>query len=183
VKGLVELHGGSVSARSGGPGTGSEFTVRLPVVVDTTVEDEEPTESNELSQDTARYRILIADDNRDGADSLAMLLQVMGHEVETAYAGDQAVEIAEQMRPDAILLDIGMPKLNGYEACQRIRSQSWGREMLLIALTGWGQEEDRRRTREANFDLHLVKPVDSGDLLRVLASALGERDNAARTER
>ena len=103
-----------------------------------------------------------------------MLLEVLGHEVETAYAGDQAVEVAEQMRPDAILLDIGMPRLNGYEACRRIRSEAWGREMVLIALTGWGQEEDRRRTREAGFDLHLVKPVDSADLLKVLSSVLGD---------
>lgn len=173
VKGLVELHGGSVRAHSGGPGKGSEFIVRLPLAADAPVEGAEPAQSDDLPQSSERYRILIADDNRDGADSLAMLLQVMGHEVETAYAGDQAVEVAEQMRPDAILLDIGMPKMNGYEACRSIRTQPWGREIVLIALTGWGQEEDRRRTREAGFDLHLVKPVDSADLLKVLASALG----------
>src|SRR6185503_15658053 len=126
VKGLVELHGGSVSVRSGGPGKGSEFIVRLPLAADVPVEDTAPPESNDVQQSRARYRILIADDNRDGADSLAMLLQVMGHAVETAYAGDQALEIAEQMRPDAILLDIGMPKLNGYEVCRRIRSEPWG---------------------------------------------------------
>ena len=169
VKGLVELHGGTVSAHSEGPGKGSEFTVRLPRAVDTPAEDAEPAEPDEQSQSTARYRILIADDNRDGADSLAMLLQVMGHDVETAYAGDQAVEVAEQMRPDAILLDIGMPKLNGYDACRQIRTQPWGRETLLIALTGWGQEEDRRRTRDAGFDAHLVKPVEPDDLLKLLA--------------
>jgi CheY-like chemotaxis protein len=92
------------------------------------------------------------------------------------------VEIAEQMRPDAILLDIGMPKLNGYEACRRIRAEPWGRDIVLIALTGWGQEEDRRRTREASFDLHLVKPVDSVDLLKTLASVLGDRTNRRRDE-
>jgi CheY-like chemotaxis protein len=177
VKGLVERHGGSVSARSDGPGTGSEFTVRLPLAASAPVSDAEPAESDELQQSHARYRILIADDNRDGADSLAMLLQVMGHEVETAYAGDQAVEIAEQMQPDAILLDIGMPKLNGYEACRRIRAEPWGRDIVLIALTGWGQEEDRRRTREASFDLHLVKPVDGRHLLKILASLLRDRTN------
>jgi PAS domain S-box-containing protein len=174
VKGLVELHGGSVSARSGGPGQGSEFIVRLPQAAETPDDAAEPPESDEPPETSARYRILIADDNRDGADSLAMLLQVMGHEVETAYAGDQAVEIAEKMRPDVILLDIGMPRLNGYEACRRIRTQPWGREVVLIALTGWGQEEDRRRTREASFDLHLVKPVDGADLIKILASVLGD---------
>jgi PAS domain S-box-containing protein len=177
VKGLVELHGGTVNARSAGSGKGSEFIVRLPLTADTPVEDAGPAESDDLQQSHARYRILIADDNRDGADSLAMLLQVMGHDVETAYAGDEAVEVAEQMRPDAILLDIGMPKLNGYDACRRIRSESWGRETLLIALTGWGQEEDRRRTRDAGFDLHLVKPVTSAALLEVLASELGNRNS------
>ena len=177
VKGLVELHGGSVSARSDGPGTGSEFTVRLPLAAGASLSDAEPVESDDLQQSRARYRILIADDNRDGADSLAMLLQVMGHEVETAYAGDQAVEIAAQMQPDAILLDIGMPKLNGYEACRRIRAEPWGRDTVLIAVTGWGQEEDRRRSREASFDLHLVKPVDSRHLLKILASVLRDRTN------
>ena len=174
VKGLVELHGGSVSAQSEGPGKGSEFIVRLPLAAEASVEDTESAESDELQQPAARYRLLIADDNRDGADSLAMLLQVLGHDVETAYAGDQAVDVAQQMRPDAVLLDIGMPRLNGYEACRLIRSEPWGREMVLIAVTGWGQEEDRRRTREAGFDLHLVKPVDSADLLKVLASVLGD---------
>jgi len=164
-----------VNARSAGSGMGSEFIVRLPLAVDTPAGDVKPAESDDLPQSHARYRILIADDNRDGADSLAMLLQVMGHDVETAYAGDQAVDVAEQMRPDVILLDIGMPKLNGYDACRRIRTQPWGRETLLIALTGWGQEEDRRRTRDAGFDLHLVKPVTSADLLEVLASELGNR--------
>ena len=181
VQGLVELHGGSVSVRSGGPGKGSEFIVRLPLAAGMAVEEEEPAQSEDLQPSRARYRILIADDNRDGADSLAMLLQVMGHEVETAYAGDQAVEMAEQMRPDAILLDIGMPKLNGYEACRRIRAEPWGREIVLIALTGWGQEEDRRRTREASFDLHLVKPVDSEDLLKRLATLLDDGNNRQRS--
>ena len=177
VQGLVELHGGSVHARSDGPGKGSEFIVRLPLAVDKPVEVAESADSDDVRQTSARYRIVIADDNRDGADSLAKLLQVMGHEVETAYAGDQAVEIAEQMRPDVILLDLGMPKVNGYEVCRIIRTRPWGREVVLIALTGWGQEEDRRRTREASFDLHLVKPVDGADLLNVLASVLGRGNN------
>ena len=177
VQGLIELHGGSVGAHSDGPGKGSEFIVRLPMAVDTPAEGAGIVESDEVRPTSARYRLLIADDNRDCADSLAMLLQVMGHEVETAYAGDQAVEIAERMRPDAILLDLGMPKLDGYETCRTIRTKPWGREVVLIALTGLGQEEDRRRTQEASFDLHLVKPVDSADLLKVLASVLGPDNN------
>lgn len=172
VKGLVELHGGTVDVSSRGPGKGSEFIVRLPLTADAPSEVREPVESDDRQRSTARYRILIADDNRDGADSLAMLLQVLGHEVQRAYAGDQAAEVAEQMRPDVVLLDIGMPKLNGFDVCRRIRSEPWGRGVVLIALTGWGQEEDRRRTREAGFDLHLVKPVDSAELLNVLASVL-----------
>ena len=117
-----------------------------------------------------KCRILIVDDNRDSADSLAMLLKIMGHEVGTAYDGEQAVEAAEALRPDVVLLDIGMPNLNGYDACRRIREQPWGQGMFLIALTGWGQEEDRRRTEEAGFNQHIVKPVDPAALMKLLAS-------------
>jgi CheY-like chemotaxis protein len=99
-----------------------------------------------------------------------MLLEIMGNEVATAYDGEQAVEVAEAVRPDVVLLDIGMPKLNGYEACRRIREQPWGKGMFLIALTGWGQEEDRRRTEEAGFDRHMVKPVDADVLMKSLAT-------------
>ena len=118
---------------------------------------------------STRCRILIVDDNHDSADSLAMLLQLMGNEVRTAYDGEEAVRAAAGSRPDVVLLDIGMPKLNGYDACRRIREQPWGKEMFLIALTGWGQEEDRRRTEEAGFDHHMVKPVDPSLLLEMLA--------------
>ena len=109
-------------------------------------------------------RILIVDDNRDGADSLGMMLRIMGNDTRTAYDGQEAVDVAEAFRPDVVLLDIGLPKLNGYEACRRIREQPWGKSMVLIALTGWGQEEDRRRSHEAGFDHHLVKPVDPAAL-------------------
>ena len=114
------------------------------------------------------------DDNRDSADSLAMLLKIMGHEVGTAYDGEQAVEAAGTLRPEVVLLDIGMPKLNGYDACRRIREQPWGQGMFLIALTGWGQEEDRRRTEEAGFNHHMVKPVDPAVLMKLLASLPSE---------
>ena len=114
-------------------------------------------------------RILVVDDNRDGADSLAMLLRIMGNDTRTAYDGQEGVEVAGEFRPDVVLLDIGLPKLNGYEACRRIREQPWGKSVVLIALTGWGQEEDRRRSHEAGFDHHMVKPVDPQELMKLLA--------------
>ena len=170
VKGLVELHGGSIEARSDGPGQGSEFVVRLPVAGEKLVQEPARPGEDEQPKPVTRRRILVADDNRDSADSLAMLLKIKGYEVGTAYDGEQAVEAAEALRPDVVLLDIGMPNLNGYDACRRIREQPWGQGMFLIALTGWGQEEDRRRTEEAGFDQHIVKPVDPAVLMKLLAS-------------
>ena len=119
------------------------------------------------------------DDNRDGADSLAMLLRIMGNDIRTAYDGQEAVDVAEEFRPDVVLLDIGLPKLNGYEACRRIREQPWGKDVVLIALTGWGQEEDRRRSHEAGFDHHLVKPVDPHALMKLLAGLQASRIEAS----
>ena len=115
------------------------------------------------------WHILIVDDNRDGADSLSELLNLMGHNTRTAYDGQQGVELAAEYRPEVILFDIGMPKLNGYEACRLIRQQLWGKEIVLIAVTGWGQSKDRKRTHEAGFDHHLVKPVDPNALVTILA--------------
>ena len=114
-------------------------------------------------------RILVVDDNEDGANSLGQMLQIMGNQVRVAHDGLAAIDAAEDFRPEVILLDIGMPKLNGYDACRRIRKESWGKDTVLIALTGWGQNEDRRRTSEAGFDFHLVKPVESNTLVKVLA--------------
>jgi PAS domain S-box-containing protein len=170
VKGLVELHGGSIVARSGGPGQGSEFAVRLPVAAETPGQELARPGKDDGQLPVPKRRVLIVDDNRDSADSLAMLLRLMGHEVGTAYDGEQAVEAAEDLRPDVGLLDIGMPRLNGYDACRRIREQPWGQGVFLIALTGWGQEEDRRRTEEAGFNHHIVKPVDPVALMKLLAS-------------
>ena len=169
VKGLVELHGGSTEVRSDGPGRGSTFAVRLPLAPETATDET----IHPLPHDEAvptEFRILIVDDNRDSADSLARLLEVMGNEVGTAYDGEEAVDAARTLRPDVVLLDIGMPKLNGYEVCRRIREQPSGRGMFLIALTGWGREEDRQRTKEAGFDAHMVKPVDAAALMRVLGA-------------
>jgi CheY-like chemotaxis protein len=168
VKRLVEMHGGRIEARSEGPGKGSEFVVRLPVVV--AAAGPQPTGgTEEPAAPKSSLRILLVDDNRDAADSLVMLLRLMGNDTRTAYDGQEGVAVAGEFRPDVILLDIGLPKLNGYEACRRIRGQSWGRKAVLIAVTGWGQEEDRRRSHEAGFDHHMVKPVDPQELMKLLA--------------
>jgi CheY-like chemotaxis protein len=169
VQTLVQMHGGTVTALSGGPGRGSEFIVRLPVAVE--VKDREapgPAGDGEKAAAPAQRRILVVDDNRDAADSLAMLLRVMGNEVRTAHDGLEAVAAAAAFQPDLVLLDIGLPRLNGYEAGRRIREQQ-GKGVVLVAQTGWGQEEDRRRSREAGFDHHMTKPVEFDALQRLLA--------------
>jgi CheY-like chemotaxis protein len=169
VRGLVELHGGRVEARSDGIGKGSEFNVHLPVM-DLPVKHEppQPAEDNKVVSGRKR-RILIVDDNRDTADSLAMMLQMMGNETHTAYDGLEAVQAAALFRPEIVLLDIGLPKMNGYQAAWHIRQQQWGESMALIAQTGWGQEEDKRRALEAGFDHHLTKPVQAAALEKLLA--------------
>ncbi|MEO6463568.1 MAG: response regulator, partial [Candidatus Eisenbacteria bacterium] len=177
-KGLVELHGGSIEARSEGPGRGSEFIVRLPVPVGPVAPATVPSANDEAMPATPR-RILVVDDNRDAADSLTMLLRTLGHEVMTAYDGERAAELAEQTRPEVVLLDIGMPHLNGYDACRRMRGEAWGARLHIIAMTGWGQEEDRRRTGDAGFDFHVVKPVDPAELMKLLASLPADRSRPA----
>ena len=175
AKRLVEMHGGSIQAFSEGPGRGSEFVVRLPILIDDQ-RKQQPSGStgNEQPAPTAR-RILVVDDNRDGAESLALLLRLAGNKTYTAHDGLEAVQAAESFRPDVVLLDIGLPKLNGRDAARRIREQPWGTKMALVALTGWGQEEDRRRSKEAGFDYHLVKPVNYADLTRLLGSLPSEQ--------
>lgn len=169
VKQLVKLHDGSVEARSEGQGRGSEFVVRLPLVTAPADRERGPTETRTSS---ARRRILVADDNKDAADMLALVLKALGHEVRTAYDGELAVEAAKSFLPDVCLLDIGMPRLDGYGACRKLREQPWGRDVMLVALTGWGTEEDRRRGKEAGFDAHLVKPVEPDALRDLLSEAL-----------
>lgn len=170
VRRLVEMHGGTVKAHSAGIGMGSEFIVRLPVLHhQKSLPALEPTEKGEKEARPSSC-ILVVDDMRDSAESLAMLLRLAGNEVHTAHDGLEAIEAAERFRPAVALLDIGMPNLDGYEACRRIREQPWGKNMMLIALTGWGQEEDKRRTEEAGFNAHLVKPVDLTALMNLLAS-------------
>jgi CheY-like chemotaxis protein/anti-sigma regulatory factor (Ser/Thr protein kinase) len=166
VKRLVEMHGGRVEAQSEGPGRGSTFVLRLPQHVLETKTDAVAILPVKLGGE--RRRILIADDNRDAADSLAFVLRRVGHEVRTAYDGEEALDMASSFRPELALLDIGMPRLNGYDTAQRIRKETYGREMLIVALTGWGQHDDVRKSELAGFDHHLVKPVDPAVLGRLL---------------
>lgn len=167
VKGLVEMHGGTVQAESPGEGQGSTFTVRLPVLENRA---EPPAGTVETGTDAAeaKRRILVVDDNEDSAVSLEMMLQLLGNEVRSARDGYKAVELAGQFRPQVILMDIGMPHLNGYEATRCIREQPWGRDMAIIALSGWGQEKDRAKSKEAGCDGHLVKPVELSELEKLL---------------
>jgi CheY-like chemotaxis protein/anti-sigma regulatory factor (Ser/Thr protein kinase) len=165
---VIDMHGGSIEAHSEGPGRGSEFVIRLPVKV--------PPHADESSADTeaqkaARvWRILVVDDNADSADSLAMLLQGNGHDTKVAYSSEAALQLATEYRPDFVLLDIGLPGMDGYEVARRLRAQTTLGNLRLIALTGYGQDSDRARSREAGFDHHLVKPVEFTSLSSLLES-------------
>jgi PAS domain S-box-containing protein len=167
VKRLVEMHGGSIESRSAGEGMGSEFIVRLPVLGRRLISPEHRTG---VPRATPARRVLIVDDNQDSADSLAMLMQITNNEAYLAHDGVEAVEAIEKHRPEVVLLDIGLPKLDGHEVCRRVRKQPWGKDIVIIALTGWGQEADRRKSQEAGFDGHLVKPIDYDKLVDLLAS-------------
>jgi CheY-like chemotaxis protein len=158
-----------VGARSAGPGKGSAFVVRLPVLDAPVPSRPEPGGDGAGGRAGPKCRVLLADDLPDAVDSLAMMLRLAGHDVQTAHDGLEAVQAAATFRPAVVLLDIGMPRMNGYEAARHIRQQPWGKEMLLVALTGWGQEDDRRRTLEAGFDHHLTKPVEPKVLEELLA--------------
>jgi two-component system, chemotaxis family, CheB/CheR fusion protein len=174
VKTLVEMHGGSIFVHSAGAGQGSEFVVRLPLLTEGQSAEPQPPERPEREQVATRVRrILVVDDNHDSADSLATLLQMRGHDVHTAYDGIRAVEDAQTLLPELILLDLGLPGLNGFEAARRIDGQRSDRRFLLVALTGLAQEDDRRRSREAGFDAHLVKPVAVEDVEALLARLSG----------
>jgi CheY-like chemotaxis protein len=180
VKRLAEMHGGSVEANSEGLGRGSEFVVRLPVAVIPPTPAPRPPDGGGQALCAARLRILVVDDNQDAAESLGQLLEIVGHEVRAAHDGVSGLEAAASFRPDVALLDLGMPGINGYDVARRIRGYEWGKSMLLIALTGWGQEDDRRRTRDAGFDHHLVKPVDPDalhDLFARTATASSASDS------
>jgi CheY-like chemotaxis protein len=170
VKGLVELHGGTVHAESAGLGRGSRFILRLPGV-----SVRAPISARQSATEASAspgYRILIADDNRDAAESLAMLLEMSGHEVRTAEDGEAALAVTEQFLPHAAFIDIGMPRLNGYEVAKRVRREAWGASVRLIALTGWGQDDNKRQAFESGFDHHLTKPVDPSQLDTLLERLL-----------
>ncbi len=164
AKGLVELHGGRIEVRSDGLGRGSEFIVSLPLTLVADAPADSPDKKQWGLSPQAARRLLIADDNVDGAQTLGMFLELDSHEVHIAYTGEEAFALAARMRPDIAILDIGMPDLNGYELARRIRHEAWGNNMLLIAVTGWGQESDKRQSRLAGFDHHLTKPVDPSQL-------------------
>jgi len=168
VRRLVQMHGGMVQAKSAGAGHGSRFIVRLPLVeaaampAITVAAPEAPAPNR---------RILVVDDNEDAAASMAMLLRIGGHEVHTAHDGAKALLAAEEHRPEVVLLDIGLPVLNGYEVCDRLRAASWGKAMTIVALTGFGQAEDQRKARDAGFDAHVVKPASQAAIEALLRGA------------
>jgi PAS domain S-box-containing protein len=175
VQRLVQLHGGSVEAHSAGAGQGSRFEVRLAILADGLAPlPVSPSEAEHLEPRS----VLVVDDNRDAATSLSMLLELSGHAVRTAYDGTQALELAAQQHPDIVLLDIGLPGITGYEVCRRLRQQPGGVDMVIIALTGWGQDADRRKSAEAGFDGHLVKPVDFVTLVDMARRLLAAREPA-----
>jgi PAS domain S-box-containing protein len=169
AKRLVEMHGGTIDAHSAGPGKGSEFVVRIPLADSITVDA--PAESTLTAG--AVYRVVVADDNPDIILSFTVMLEAMGYQVYSASNGVEALELASKVIPDAVILDIGMPAMDGYETARRIRQEPWGRKMVLIAITGWGQEKDRRRSEEVGFTAHLVKPVDARTIIGCLEATIG----------
>jgi signal transduction histidine kinase/ActR/RegA family two-component response regulator len=173
VRRLVELHGGAITASSPGVGNGSEFVVRLPALsaIPPMRDGQASREDKSLLSKAAHRRILVVDDNVDAAESLALLLQVQGHSVEIAHDGPMALHKAEDLRPEVVLLDIGLPRLDGYEVARQMREQAWGNGALIVALTGYGQDEDRQRSAAAGFNAHLVKPIDLEALYQLLAHA------------
>jgi CheY-like chemotaxis protein len=171
VRRLAELHGGSAEARSEGAGKGSEFVICLPVLEDAGTMTHEPAQLDGEAGGPGKGRVLLVDDNRDAAVSLATVLKASGYEVRVAYDGEEGIATAERFRPQIVLLDISLPKLNGYAVARRLRAQPGGKEMVLIATTGWGQDDDRRRSFEAGFDHHMVKPIDPSALQNLLTES------------
>jgi CheY-like chemotaxis protein len=171
VKGLVQLHKGTVEARSAGLGKGSEFVVRLPLASASTSSGGRSVLGEEADAERPLSRVLVVDDSEDIAESLGRVLSLKGHEVHLAYDGEKAFALAGSLRPDIAVLDIGLPGMNGYELARAIRKQPWGRGITLIAVTGWGQLNDRRRSSEAGFNHHLVKPVEPTTLLQLIGAS------------
>jgi CheY-like chemotaxis protein/anti-sigma regulatory factor (Ser/Thr protein kinase) len=169
VKNLVEMHEGNVTVASEGRGRGSEFVVRLPRAVEATNGTRAHAAGAAAAPTTPARRILVVDDNRDAAEGLAALLRLRGHEVRVAHDGPMALDITAAEPPSVVLLDIGLPEMDGYEVCRRLRQQGL-HDAQIIAMTGYGQERDRQRSREAGFDMHMVKPVDIGEIVTLLAA-------------
>jgi CheY-like chemotaxis protein/two-component sensor histidine kinase len=173
VKGLLALHGGTVEASSPGVGLGSTFVIRLPRSALVTESKQKAAATSTVPQSGDPHgKVLVVDDNRDAAETLAIVLGMFGHDVLIAHSGGQGLELGSQARPDAIILDIGMPDMTGYEAARRIRREAWGRKILLLAITGWGQEGDKEAARAAGFDRHLTKPVDPDQVQLLLTTFL-----------
>ncbi len=179
VRALTEMHGGSVEAASAGEGKGSTFTVRLPILARANDPDSASLQSEDRAKESSLRRILVVDDNRDSANSMATMLKLRGNEVRVAHDGLEAMRTAEAFRPQAILMDVGMPKCNGYDATRHIRREAWGRDMIIIALTGWGQEIDRLQSKQAGCDGHLVKPIHLSNLERLLGELSEARNRPA----
>jgi CheY-like chemotaxis protein/anti-sigma regulatory factor (Ser/Thr protein kinase) len=173
TRGLVQMHGGRVEAHSEGRGKGSEFVVTLPLVTQAVARRDGPPErpaAADLPPIETHLRVLVVDDNVDAAQTLASVLASHGQDVRTAYGGRSALEIAAQWRPDAVFLDLGMPDMSGLDVCRALRDATPQAPSLIVACTGWGQQEDRARSSAAGFDAHLVKPVELGAVLRLLQS-------------
>jgi len=173
VRRLVELHGGRVRAYSEGPGKGSTFEVRLPLEAaaaapSPALRGRDAAAESAGARAGTRHRILVVDDNEDARDTLAMMLEVLGHEVRSAADGLQALQVGREFLPEVVLLDLGMPKMNGYDTAVEMRRQPWGAHARLIATSGWGQPEDMQRSSAAGFDHHLVKPIEIETLLGLL---------------
>jgi PAS domain S-box-containing protein len=168
VKRLIEMHGGTVEAHSEGHGCGTEFVVRQPIAASPAKEEKSAQDSDKAIPTIPRRRILVVDDNKDAASSLALLLKIFGHDTRMAHDGQNALDMATAFQPEIVLLDIGMPKMSGYDVCRQMRKQPAGGDALIVAVTGWGQDEDRRQSEEAEFDAHMVKPVEPRALMKLL---------------
>jgi signal transduction histidine kinase len=175
VRQLVEQHGGEVEARSAGPGLGSEFLIHLPLAPHGAVAAGTGVAKGSRDRPSTGLRVLVADDNVDAAGSLVMILNLAGHETRTVHDGAQALSVGHEFRPHAMVLDIAMPRMDGHAVCRRLRSEAWGKDLLLIAVSGWGQAEDRQQSRDAGFDHHLVKPIEFEALDRLFRKYLQER--------
>jgi len=180
VRRLVEMHGGRVLAQSEGPGLGSEFTVALPAASPARVAEGEVRDGARFSPVVPLdLRVLVVDDNQDVAESTAVLLRMSGCDVHVVYDGDEALRAMPRLRPDAVLLDIGLPKVNGYQVAERIRAEPEHRRTLIVAISGYGQEEHRLQSQQSGFDYHIVKPIDPPVLTGLLASLWSHRGPSA----